>query len=540
MRITRVNIINYKCFEGKFSIDFHDGINIIVGNNETGKSTILEAIHLALTGIVNGKYIRNELNQYLFNNNIVKAYLNKLSQQEKTEPPKITIEIFFSNDVNPKFEGNNNQERIVDFGIVFKIEFDDDYKDEFEEFLKNKIELRALPIEYYKTSWYSFSDEPMTTKVIPIKSVLIDSASIRNQNSSDIYIARIIQNDLEDKDKVLLSQAYREMKETFGENESVININNKIQDKTKITNKLINISAELPTQSAWESALMTFVNEIPFQQIGKGEQCIIKTNLALSHRKDREASLMLLEEPENHLAYSKMSELVYNIEKYYINKQIIITTHSSFISNKLDLKNIILLSNNEILRLDNLSDDTYTFFKKLAGYPTLRLLLCKKAVLVEGDSDELIFQKAYLVKKGKIPIQDGIDVISVGLSFERFLEIAKHISMKVAVITDNDGNVEDKVIKKYKEYEKCQNIKIFFDTNNKLNTLEPQFINANSKSLKMLCGIIGIKYDKYNDFDKINVYMQNNKTTWALKVFETKEEIAFPKYIMDAVDWCNE
>ncbi|MDR2601919.1 MAG: AAA family ATPase [Spirochaetaceae bacterium] len=540
MRITKVNIINYKCFEGKFSIDFHDGVNIIVGNNETGKSTILEAIHLALTGVVNGKYIRNELNQYLFNNNIVKAYINKLSQQDKAEPPKVRIEVFFSNDVNPKFKGNNNQERVVDFGIVFKIEFDDDYKDEFEEFLKNRIELRALPIEYYKTSWYSFSDEPMTAKIIPIKSVLIDSSSIRNQNSSDIYIARIIQNDLEDKDKVLLSQAYREMKETFGENESVININNKIQDNTKITNKLIKISAELPAQSAWESALMTFVNEIPFQQIGKGEQCIIKTNLALSHRKDREASLMLLEEPENHLAYSKMSELVYNIEKYYINKQIIITTHSSFISNKLDLKNIILLSNNKTLKLDNLSDDTYNFFKKLAGYPTLRLLLCKKAVLVEGDSDELIFQKAYLVKNGKLPIQDGIDVISVGLSFERFLEIAKYITMKVAVVTDNDGNVEDKVIKKYKEYEKCQNIKVFFDSDNKLNTLEPQFINANSKSLKTLCGVIGIEYDKYNDFYKINAYMQNHKTTWALKVFETKEEIAFPEYIMDAVDWCNE
>jgi putative ATP-dependent endonuclease of OLD family len=540
MRITKVNIINYKCFEGIFSIDFHDGINILVGNNETGKSTILEAIHLALTGIVNGRYIRNELNQYLFNNNIVKAYLNNLSQQNKTEPPKIIIEVFFSNDVNPKFEGNNNHERVVDYGIVFKIEFDDDYKNEFGEFLRSKVALRALPIEYYKTSWYSFSDEPMTAKIIPIKSVPIDSSSVRNQNSSDVYIARIIQNDLDDEEKVLLSQAYREMKETFGENESVININNKIQDKTKISNKLIKISAELPTQSAWESALMTFVDEIPFQQIGKGEQCIIKTNLALSHRKDKEASLMLLEEPESHLTYSKMSELVYNIEKYYSNKQIIITTHSSFISNKLDLKNIILLNNNKTLRLNNLSNDTYIFFKKLAGYPTLRLLLCKKAVLVEGDSDELIFQKAYFSKNEKLPIQDGIDVISVGLSFERFLEIAKYITMKVAVITDNDGNVEDNIIEKYKDYEKYQNIKIFFDTDNKLNTLEPQFINANNKSLKMLCNVIGINYDKYNDFNKINAYMQDHKTTWALKVFETKEEVAFPKYIMNAVDWCDE
>ncbi|MDR0506783.1 MAG: AAA family ATPase [Dysgonamonadaceae bacterium] len=539
MRITKVNIINYKCFEGKFTIDFHKGINIIVGNNETGKSTILEAVHLALTGVINGKYIRNELNQYLFNNNVVQTYLKSLLETDKLEPPKIIIEVFFSNDLNPKFEGNNNFERIVDYGVVFKIELDDDYKQEYETLLKNREGLTALPIEYYKTSWYSFSQEPMTAKTIPIKSVLIDSSSIRYQNSSDVYIARIIQNDLDDKEKVLLSQAYREMKETFGENKSVININNKIKDKTRITNKMIKISAELPTQSAWETALMTFVDDVPFQQIGKGEQCIIKTNLALSHSKDKEASLLLLEEPENHLAYSKMNELVFIIEKYYIDKQIIITTHSSFIANKLDLKNIILLNRNTIFRLDKLNEDTYNFFKKLAGYPTLRLLLCKKAVLVEGDSDELIFQKAYYTKHERLPIQNGIDVISVGLSFRRFLEIAIQIKINVAVITDNDSNYEEKVIKKYKEYEDCNDIKIFYDTNNELNTLEPQFINVN-KDLERLCNVIGIDFNKFNDFDKINEYMVNHKTAWALKIFETQEEFVFPKYIMNAVDWCDE
>jgi putative ATP-dependent endonuclease of OLD family len=67
MSIKKVNIENYKCFEGKFSIDFNHDINILVGNNETGKSTILEAINLALSGVLNGKYLKNELSQYLFN-----------------------------------------------------------------------------------------------------------------------------------------------------------------------------------------------------------------------------------------------------------------------------------------------------------------------------------------------------------------------------------------------------------------------------------------------------------------------------------------
>ncbi len=54
---------NFKIFKGCFPIDFKKGVNIIVGDNETGKSTILEAIHLALTGIFLGKYLENKLNR---------------------------------------------------------------------------------------------------------------------------------------------------------------------------------------------------------------------------------------------------------------------------------------------------------------------------------------------------------------------------------------------------------------------------------------------------------------------------------------------
>ena len=76
MNIEKVNIENYKCFGGKFSIEFNQGINILVGDNEAGKSTILEAINLALTGILGGRYLRNELSQYLFNHRVVSEYIH--------------------------------------------------------------------------------------------------------------------------------------------------------------------------------------------------------------------------------------------------------------------------------------------------------------------------------------------------------------------------------------------------------------------------------------------------------------------------------
>ena len=71
---------------------------------------------------------------------------------------------------------------------------------------------------------------------------------------------------------------------------------------------------------------------------------------------------------------------------------------------------------------------------------------------MEGDADELVVQRAYLDSYGRLPIQDGIDVISVrGVTFLRFLEIARKIEKDTVVITDNDGNVEA-LRSKYRDY----------------------------------------------------------------------------------------
>ena len=61
----RVSIKKFKCFRDCFELKLNGGINISVGNNEEGKSTILESIHLALTGFYRGNYInRDYLNIY--------------------------------------------------------------------------------------------------------------------------------------------------------------------------------------------------------------------------------------------------------------------------------------------------------------------------------------------------------------------------------------------------------------------------------------------------------------------------------------------
>jgi putative ATP-dependent endonuclease of the OLD family len=541
MNIEKVNIENYKCFYGKFSIEFNQGVNILVGDNEAGKSTILEAVQLALTGIYNGRYLRNELSQYLFNHKVVSEYIYEIQHGNNPIPPEIVIEVFFSGDKFPLFEGNGNSERAKKCGVIYKIEFDPDYQDAYQTLIADAQNFTTMPIEYYRINWKSCAREAVTARSIPIKSILIDSSSSKYQNGSDIYISRIINNDLEENERVQLSQAYRRMKESFMADSSVQAINNKISTTSKITEKSLSISVDLSTQNSWETTLMTYLDEIPFHQIGKGEQCVIKTNLALGHQKSQEANLILLEEPENHLSHTKLNELIKSITSGCADKQVIISTHSSFVANKLGLENLLLLNNQKVTRLSDLSKDTFTFFKKLPGYQTLRLLLCKKAILVEGDSDEIIIQKAYMEKhEGHLPIENGIDVISVKLTFKRFLEIAIKINQMVAIITDNDGDFEQNIKMKYQDYVNNSFIKIFADDRNELNTLEPQFVSANEEGMVKLCNVLEIDITVYDSAEKIIEYMKNNKTTWALKVFESNLTLLYPEFILKAIAWCDE
>ena len=54
MYIKKIHIENFKKFKGPFDLELNEDLNIIVGNNEAGKSTVIEAIFLALTGMFRG------------------------------------------------------------------------------------------------------------------------------------------------------------------------------------------------------------------------------------------------------------------------------------------------------------------------------------------------------------------------------------------------------------------------------------------------------------------------------------------------------
>lgn len=529
--IDHVCIKNFKIFQS-FALSLNDDMNIIVGNNETGKSTIIEAVALALTKRINGKAIEYEVTSHLFNKQCVERYLKQVADGKNPMPPEIAIELFLKDlpDLQ-RLRGTNNSQKTDCVGVKLVIAFDDEYADEYTKLLDNRAQIKTVPTEYYKVNWYSFANNAITPRSLPVAISNIDATTIRLQSGTDYFLQEIINGTLDAKEKVSLAIAYRKLKEQFSAEAAIVGINAKLTQKQgAITSKKLAISMDTSQKTNWENALTPHLDELPFQFIGRGEQSALKIMLALE-RQAKESNIILIEEPENHLSFSSMSVLIKKIREKCAGKQIVIVTHSAYVLNKLGIEKVVFLHDSKHSVLKNLPKSTQSYFKRLSGYDTLRLILAKKVILVEGPSDELIIQKAFLVKHKKLPIEAGIDVINVrGLSFARFLDIAKELKNSVSVVTDNDGDYQNNIVKKYAPYVAIGTIKIFADDKDALPTLEPQIVEVND--LKVLNKVLGKDFKSKQEMVD---HMVANKTESALTLFETTENIAFPKYVEAAV-----
>lgn len=112
------------------------------------------------------------------------------------------------------------------------------------------------------------------------------------------------------------------------------------------------------------------------------------------------------------------------------------------------------------------------------------------------------------------------------------MEIAQSLKIKVAVITDNDEDYENKIINKYSKYDSNDNINVFSDTDNSRYTFEVCLFKDNQE------------YINNNNItqasDKLK-FMLNNKSESAYRLLEALEEntnnFKIPKYIEDAFKW---
>ena len=150
MMIKKLLIKNYKSVEDAI-IEMRPDINIFAGENDSGKSTILEAISIVSTGNLNGRSFEKQIKANLFNQNIRERYIASLKNKKQVQmSPVIIIEAYLDMD-NAAFTGTNNELGEDCAGIRMELSFDSEYSDAYKQMLKDE-EIYDIPVEFYKVN----------------------------------------------------------------------------------------------------------------------------------------------------------------------------------------------------------------------------------------------------------------------------------------------------------------------------------------------------------------------------------------------------
>ncbi|KJH73718.1 ATP-dependent nuclease [Pseudomonas sp. ES3-33] len=552
MLIESLRLINFKKFKDQ-TFDFNEDVNIFVGDNNAGKSTILEALEIVLNFQYRGRPFNSEFSPDLFNSETVAAF--RASPKSPADLPILVIEAYMKN--VPDYRGANNSLKKDAQGVQIKVSFDPDFTDAYNDYLASGAAVTSIPVEFYQVEWMDFAWNVIKPMTKQFRALYIDPTRIHPTFGKNQYISNVLSTALKKDEEYRLSLHYRETLQSFNNTDEVTTVNKDLDSDNRITEKKLTIAANTMPAGAIQNGLQLEVNAVPFHMIGKGEQSKVQIKLAL-HNKSKDIDLVMMEEPENHLSHVELSKLVQDIEDQRDGKQLFLTTHSSYVLNKLSIDKICLL-HDTYKRLHLLDKGVVKTLKRLPGYDTLRVALSRKVVLVEGPSDELILKKIYKdTHKERLPEQDGIDIIVVrGVGFKTFIAIGKEIGTAINVLRDNDGDYENNVVEARKEYTDFPNIKLVSSTDNNEFSLEPAMILANADSEKELQAFAEIVLStktiklftaKPTFAEKLEFIVEwfrsgdgngkgKKKVDTAIRIFETDEQFKYPAFLAEVLNF---
>lgn len=523
--ISKIILHNFKRFQDT-TFSPNKNINIIVGDNESGKSSLLQAIDFVISGSI--KKVEDYGIDRIINVNAINKFKSKINNSQPCirDLPYVEVDLFLTPEGNNyELNGRNNLEGEETDGLRMECAINEEYENEINNIWKTNPEY--FPYDYYVIKFSTFSGNSFTYRARYLKSILVDSCNINSKYATEDFIRRVYEKYTTPEDRVKNQASYRLMKENFSNNE-LNSLNNLIPQHQNYQIALKNASDKGISQD-----LMIYEDHIPIDNKGAGRQVFIKTEFAINKGADP-VNIILIEEPENHLSHINLIKLVDTINTDS-NCQLFVTTHSSLICSRLDLLNVSILSRDvdNILSLNTLKVEDSSFFKKCPPINILEFCLSKKVILVEGPSEYILFEKFYKkLSNGKKLEDDGIQVLDArGLSFKRYLSVAKITKSKVAVITDNDTDYKNNVLEKYKDFIQ-NNIKIFSDKDNNNRTFEIVLAKCN---MKLCCNL----FEKDN-LESCITYMLHNKADCALKLLESEEDLEVPSYIREAINWIKE
>ena len=431
-------------------LNFTEGLNVLIGENDSGKTAIIDAIKIVLK-THSYEYIKIEADDFYNNSDRLRIELKfkgLLNEEAKNFTEWLTWE----------GQGENSTP-------ILRVFYDVRRKD-----------YKILPSEVkagVDTEGYSLTAEAReylkATYLRPLRDAENELISKRNSRLSQILLGDDIF-----KEKEIPHPLVEEFK----------NINNSIEDyfkdgaegadiKKKIDSYIKGFYGE-EKESLFEASkndIKSILEKLSLslngqKNVGLGtlNRLFMAAELLHLNKENWEGlRLGLIEELEAHLHPQAQMQVIETLQKQD-EVQLIITTHSPNLASKIKLKNLIICNGNNAFPMGKdyteLNEDSYVFLEKFLDVTKSNLFFAKGVILVEGWAEEILIPS--LAKAIGIDLTaKGVSVVNIGnVGFDHYSKIflrknAPFMDIPVAVVTDCD-------VREYEEngndYQKKNNI----------------------------------------------------------------------------------
>ncbi|OMP74728.1 ATP-dependent endonuclease [[Flexibacter] sp. ATCC 35208] len=451
MYVSRLRLWNFRKFGGVTTMDIahpnldlllHSGLNLLIGENDSGKTAIIDAIKLVLK-THSGEWIKVEDDDFHlgtsrfrieciiegFTTPEAKNFTEWLAWNPQNNTPYLKLMLDIS----------KNNSRILPADV--KAGADDEGQ------LLTADARDNLKITYLR----------------PLRDAVNELSSRRNSRLSQILNSHEAFKDKTNHLFVTLTQALNAKVGTYfkGTDDAGVplppdqqagkqlkDIMDGYLDKFSGKKTTFNVTSQ-ELRSILESLSLLFENE---QNLGLGSHNLLCMAAELLHLEKQPwdgLRLGLIEEIEAHLHPQVQMQVIETLQKEASASsiQLLITTHSPNIGSKIKLENLIICQNAKAFSMGSaytqLSPTDYTFLERFLDTTKANLFFARGVILVEGWAEELLLP--VLAQKIGINLtKKGVSIINVGSTallryakiFQR--QLGQQMHCNVAVVTDVD------------------------------------------------------------------------------------------------------
>ncbi len=445
MIISELKIYNFRQFKSVngvpgLEITFHKGLNALIGENDSGKSAVIDALKLILLTQSN-EYIRPSDEDFYkpvegeacselkidctiaeFTQNEAKNFIEYLSFTKTGDKVEYTLELHY----RAWKEGHKIYQELRVGDIDDGISIDG----------KARELLKAVYLKPLRDA----EREMSSGRGSRISQILLNHPVFKDKKEHavlDIFqdANRRIENYFtDDTDGKRILQTIRNNLESFNDNGQASNAELKTSD--------IQLKAILESLSLVAPEINPGLGELNLLFIA-AELLLLKDDT------DGGLKLALIEELEAHLHPQAQLRLISYLQNEYNENdvQIIISTHSPILASKINLKNLILMKNGTGFDLaegmTGLQKGDYLFLQRFLDSTKANLFFAKGIIMVEGDAENILIPVVADILG--YPLEKcGISIVNVGsTAFLRYSGImvrkdGTDIGIPVSVITDCD------------------------------------------------------------------------------------------------------